>query len=68
MQLSHSRKKKKIWPGEFSDLSALQDDDVADLTFNVITGAVSTPTASKKKFMSIEQCTDAFNVFSSVYH
>ena len=61
------KKKEKIWSGEFIDLSALQDDDVEDLTINVRTGAVSTTTASKKKFMSIEQWTDAFNVFSSVY-
>ena len=66
MQLFHSRK-KEIWSGEFIDLSALQDDDVEDLTFNVRTGAVSTTTGSKKTFVSIEQWTDAFNVFSSGY-
>ena len=61
------KKKEEIWSGEFIDLSALQDDDVEDLTFNVRTGAVSTTTGSKKTFVSIEQWTDAFNVFSSGY-
>ena len=36
------------------------------MTFNIRTGAVSSTSTSKKKFMSIEQWTDAFNIFSSV--
>ena len=61
------KKKEKIWSGEFIELSTLQDDDVEDLTFNVRTRAVSTSSTQRKKFMSIEQWTDAFNIFSSVY-
>ena len=61
------KKKEKIWSGEFIELSTLQDDDVEDLTFNVRTGAVSTSSTQRKTFMSIEQWTDAFNIFSSVY-
>ena len=61
------KKKEKIWSSDFIDLSPQQDDDVEDLSFNIRTGAISSTTTSQTKFMSIEQWTDAFNIFSSVY-
>lgn len=38
-----------------------------DVTISVKSGHISTTSAAKKKFMSIEQWTDAFSTFSSVY-
>ena len=61
------KKKEKIWAGEFIELSTLQEEDVDDLLFNIRTGAVSSKTPRIKRFMSIEQWTDAFNIFASVY-
>ena len=58
------KNKEKNWAGEFIELSTLQGDD---LLFNVRTGAVSSKTPRMKRFMSIEQWTDAFNIFASVY-
>ncbi|MEW8548013.1 MAG: hypothetical protein AB2693_31300 [Candidatus Thiodiazotropha sp.] len=64
--LISQKKKEKIWAGEYIDLSTLQEDDVEDITFNIRTGAFSSSVAPRKKFMSIEKWTDAFNIFSSV--
>lgn len=60
------KKKEKIWSNEYIDLSTLQDDDVEDISFNIHTGAISSSSAPKRKFLSIEQWTDAFNVYASV--
>ena len=60
------KKKEKIWANEYIDLSTLQEEDVEDISFNIRTGAVSSTTPSKHKFMTIEQWTDAFNVYASV--
>lgn len=62
-----AKTKEKIWSGDFVDLSTLKDADVEELTFNIRTGAISSTVSSKKKFLSIEQWTDAFNTFASVY-
>ena len=59
------KKKEKIWANEFIELSTLQEDEVKDISFNIHTGAVSSNT-SKKKFLAIEQWTDAFNIYASV--
>ena len=51
---------------KYIDLSTLQEEDVEDISFNIRTGAVSSTTPSKRKFMTIEQWTGAFNVYASV--
>ena len=42
------------------------EDDVDDISFNIRTGAVSSTTPNKRKFITIEQWTDAFNIYASV--
>ena len=59
--------RKKNLVRRFYWFMTLQDDDVEDFIFNIRMGAVSSTTTSKKKFMSIEQWTGAFNIFSLVY-
>ena len=56
------KKKEKIWANEYIDLSTLMEDDVDDISFNIRTGAVSSTTPNKRKFITIEQWTDAFNI------
>ena len=60
------KKREQIWRGEFVELSTLQEEEPEEFMFNIRTGKVSS-NASKKKFLNIEQWTDAFLVFSSVY-
>ena len=60
------KKKEKIWANEFIELSTLQEDEVEDICFNIHTGAVSSHQTTKKKFLTIEQWTDAFNIYASV--
>ena len=59
--------KEKIWNNEFVELSTLFDEESDDITISLKSGKISTTNSSKRKFMSIEQWTDAFNVFMSVY-
>ncbi|MES9882604.1 MAG: hypothetical protein ABW185_17175 [Sedimenticola sp.] len=59
--------KEKIWTGEFVELSTLQDEEVEDITINIQSGKILTSAAPKRKFMSIEQWTDMFLIYSSVY-
>lgn len=59
--------KEKIWADEYVELSTLQDENVDDVTISVQSGQISTTSSAKKKFLTIEQWTDAFGVFSSVY-
>ena len=59
--------KEKIWNNEFVELSTLQDEEVDDITISVKSGKTTTTGSARKKFISIEQLTDAFNVFASVY-
>lgn len=61
------RTKEKIWNNEFVEFSTLHDEEVDDITISVKSGKITTTGSAKKKFMSIEQWTDAFNVFASVY-
>ena len=60
------RTKERIWNNEFVELSTLYDEDIEDITISVKSGHITTTGSAKKKFMSIEQWTDAFNVFASV--
>lgn len=60
------KKKEKIWANEYIDLSTLQDEEVQDISFNIHTGAVLSSTSFKRKFLTIEQWTDTFNVYASV--
>lgn len=64
--LISQKKKENIWAGEYIDLSTLQEDDVEDITINLHTGKLSSSRPSRKKFLNIEQWTDAFNIFASV--
>ena len=59
--------KEKIWNNEFVEFSTLHDEEVDDITISVKSGKITTTGSARKKFMSIEQWTDAFNVFASVY-
>ena len=59
------KKKEKIWANEYIDLSTLMED-LEDISFNIRTGAVSSTTPNKRKFITIEQWTDAFNMYASV--
>lgn len=59
--------KEKIWNHEFVELSTLYDEDSDDITISLKSGKLTPKGPSKKKFMSIEEWTDAFNVFSAVY-
>lgn len=59
--------KEKIWADEYVELSTLQDENVDDVTISVQSGQISTTSSAKKKFLTVEQWTDAFGVFSSVY-
>ena len=59
--------KEKIWNNEFVELSTLYDDEIDDITISVKSGKVTTASSSKRKLMTIEQWTDAFNVYMSVY-
>ena len=63
--VSH-KKKEKIWAGEYIDLSSLQEEDAEDICLNLRTGAMSSTNTQKKRFLNIEQWTDAFNIFASV--
>lgn len=58
--------KEKIWNQEYVELSALQEEEPEDISFNIRTGKVST-VQSKKKFLNIEQWTDAFSIYASVF-
>ena len=62
--VSH-KKKEKNWAGECIDLSSLQGKAAEDICLNLQTGAMSSA-GTPKSFMSIEQCTDAFNTFASI--
>lgn len=44
----------------------MQDEEVQDISFNIHTGAVSSSTSFKRKFLTTEQWTDAVNVYASV--
>ena len=59
--------KEKIWNHEFVELSTLYDEDSDDITISLKSGKLTTKGPSKKRFMTIEEWTDAFNVFSAVY-
>ena len=58
--------KEKIWNNELVEFSTLYDEEIDDITISVKSGKITTTNSSKRKFMSIEQWTDAFNVFASV--
>lgn len=60
------KKREQIWRGEFVELSTLQEEEPDDILFNVRTGKVSSA-PSKKKYLSIEQWTDAFSIYASVF-
>ena len=60
------KKREQIWRGEFVELSTLEDEEPDDILFNIKTGKV-TSASSKKKFLTIEQWTDAFSIYASVY-
>lgn len=55
--------KEKIWNHEFVELSTLYDEDSGDITISLKSGKLIQKGPSKKKFMTIEEWTDAFNVF-----
>ena len=59
--------KEKIWNKEFAEFSTLHDEEVDDIMISVKSGKITTTGLARKKFMSIEQRTDAFSVFASVY-
>ena len=48
------------------ELPTLQEESVDDVTISEKSGRISTTSAAKKKFISTEQWTDAFSMFSSV--
>lgn len=60
------KKREQIWRGEFVELSTLQEEEPDDVLFNMKTGKIS-PAPSKKRFLTIEQWTDAFSIYASVY-
>ena len=59
--------KEGIWNNEFVELSTLYDEETDDVTISLKSGKISTSNSTKRKYMSIEQWTDAFNVYMSVY-
>ncbi|MEW8544673.1 MAG: hypothetical protein AB2693_14195 [Candidatus Thiodiazotropha sp.] len=59
--------KEKIWNNEFVEFSTLYDEDSDDITISLKSGKLTPKGPSKKKFMTIEEWTDAFNVFAAVY-
>lgn len=59
--------KENIWSGEFVELSTKVDEEVDDITINIKSGQISTKPAVRKIFMTIEQWTDAFSLYASVY-
>ena len=59
--------KEKIWSGDFVELSTLVDEEVDDITINIKSGKISTKPVVRRRFMNIEQWTDAFNLYASVY-
>ena len=59
--------KDKIWADEYVELSTLQDESVDDVTISVKAGHISTTSSAKRRYLTIEQWTDAFSTFSSVY-
>ena len=59
--------KEKIWSNEFVELSNLQDEVEDGVTIKVKSGEITTTGNARRKFLNIEQWTDAFNVFASVY-
>lgn len=59
--------KEKIWSGDFVELSTLVDEEADDITINIKSGKISTKPVVRRRFMNIEQWTDAFNLYASVY-
>ena len=59
--------KERIWKNEFGELSTLYDEKTDDVTISLKSGKISTAHFAKRNFMSIEQWTDAFNGYMSVY-
>ena len=61
--------KEKIWNGEFVDFSTVFSNKSDSMSFEISpTSGISTVSAgSARKFINIEQWTDAFNIFASVY-
>lgn len=59
--------KEKIWADEYVELSTLQEENVDDVTISVKSGRISTTSSTKRKYMTIEQWTDAFGIFAAVY-
>ena len=59
--------KERIWNNEFVELSILYDGETVHVTISLNSGKISTTNSAKRKFMPIEQWTDAFNVYMSVY-
>ena len=59
--------KKRIWNIEFVELSTSYNGETDNVTISLKSGKISTTNSAKRKCMSIEQWTDAFNVYMSVY-
>ena len=49
------------------ELSTLQDETEDGVTIKFKDGEISSTGSARRKFLSIEQWTDAFNVLASVY-
>ncbi|KAK6172557.1 hypothetical protein SNE40_016188 [Patella caerulea] len=61
--------KEKIWNNEYVELSKiLEDPEHNDYKFEIKTGgSVGLTQATRKKYLNIDQWTDAFSIFASVY-
>ena len=59
--------KEKIWSNEFVEMSTLQDEAEDGITIKVKSNEITTAGNARRRFLTVEQWTDAFNVFASVY-